>query len=256
MIPQSLKIYIISLPEDQHRRNGMRAQFGSIYDEFEIIDGIRLPDKKALIKLYGQRTYDPALTVSELGCALSHVTALEHFLHSEATYALILEDDAIGNEASIIDIANTMYKLPHDAFLLCGGQEGLRGQPYNYGKPTNIKDVFQIPEIAKKFYTRACCYCVTKTSAAHILAIQKERLGLSDSWDKYFKGWRNFFFTKKILHPTCLVDSNIEAERAISKPAGELARIRKDGVKKVVNRFLSKIILRKLSWLSGFIQIK
>src|SRR5690554_3932318 len=111
MISKNIKIYVISLPEDQHRRDEMRKRFGSIYDEFIIIEGIRLRDETTLVDLYGQKTYDPALTIAELGCALSHVTALEHFLRSEASYALILEDDAIGSETEIIDIYNTINNL-------------------------------------------------------------------------------------------------------------------------------------------------
>lgn len=256
MKSKDLNIYVISLPEDFSRRTEMRKRFGSIYDEFEIIDGIRLYEKQSLPIFHNQEAYDATLTVAELSCALSHVTALENFLRSEASYALILEDDAIGSATDIVDIADAIRKLPDDAFLLCGGQEGLRGQPYNYGKPTNIRDVFQIPEVAKKFYTRACCYCVTKPSAAHLVAIQRKCLGLSDNWGGYFKKWKNFFFTKKILHPTCLINSHIENERRTNIPANELARIRNDGIPKVLKRFLSKIFLRKFSHLIGLIKIK
>lgn len=256
MTLRQLKVYVISLPEDQHRREAMRTRFGAIYDKFEIIDGVRLPAKQSLADIYGQRAYDPMLTVAELGCALSHVSALENFLRSGTDYALILEDDAIGCAEDIVDISSLIQQLPLDAFLLCGGQEGLRGQLYNYGKPTSITGVFQIPEITKKFFTRACCYCVTRPSATHLLATQKKSLGLSDDWETYFRGWRNFFFTRKILHPTCLIDSNIEPTRVINKPEGEFSRIRRDGVRKVLNRFFSKLLIRKLSRPLGLIRIE
>ena len=252
----NLKIYVISLREDQHRREEMRKQFGCFYEKFEIIEGIRLSDKYSLSNFHGQQKYDSTLTTAELGCALSHVTALEHFLRSESIHALILEDDVIGGSADLADIANAMHKLPDDAFLLCGGQEGLRGEPYNYGKPTAMTNVFQIPEVAKKFYTRACCYGVTKSSAAHIVAIQRKNMSLSDNWGIYFKGWDNFFFMKKISHPINLVDSNIEQERIINTPTNEIARIRRDGVSKVISRFLSKLILRIFHRQLGFVQVK
>lgn len=255
MIPKNIKVYVISLPEDQCRRNDMRKRFGCMYDDFEIIDGVRLSERKELADIYGRQSFDLKLTLAELGCALSHVSALERFIRSKASCALILEDDAIGAAADIIEIANVMESLPNDAFLLCGGQDGLRGEPYNYGKQCGIKDVFQIPGIAKKFYTRACCYCVTVQSAAHLLGIQKRELGLSDNWGDYFKEWESFFFTKKIMHPICLFDSNIEFDRLASVPKSELARIRKDGISRVLKRFFSKLLIRRFSSLLGLVKI-
>ncbi len=254
--PIHLEIFVISLREDQHRREEMRRQFSPIYDEFKIIDGLRLSDKHSLPDVHGQQTYDPTLTTAELGCALSHVKALEQFLQSSATHALILEDDVIGSATDIAEIANALQELPNDAFLLCGGQDGLRGEAYNYGKPTIIKDIFKIPRIARKFYTRACCYCVTKPAAARIVAMQKSKLTLSDTWEHYFNDWGNFFFTKKIAHPTDLAGSNIERERAKNTPQSELSRIRKDGIRKIIRRFLSKAILRAFPHQLGLVRIE
>lgn len=256
IIPRDLKVYVISLPEDQQRRDAMRRQFGVIYDEFEVVDGVRLSSRELLIEFYGQKKFDSALTIAELGCALTHLSVLEDFMRSDSTYALILEDDVIGNANDILEIASIIQNLPSDAFLLCGGQEGLRGQPYNYGVKTDIENVFLLPKIVRKFYTRACCYCVTKSSASHIVEQQRNNLSLSDNWDKYFKNQDDFFFTKKISHPTCLASSNIEQERAANIPRNELARVMRDGVLKTLSRFITKILVMRYHRLLGLSKVK
>ncbi|WP_282267233.1 glycosyltransferase family 25 protein [Stenotrophomonas sp. PS02298] len=251
-----MKVYLISLAEDQHRREQMRKRFACSYEDFEHIEGIRLTNRNVLSQIYDIRNFDDNLTTPELGCAISHTKALEAFLASGAPYALILEDDAIGDDSDIAAIANAIKQLPSDTFLLCGGQEGLRGQIYNYGRSTQIASVYQIPSIAKKFFTRACCYCVTRPSAQRILTSQRKSLHLSDNWGRYFHAWTSFYYIKRIAHPLDLSDSNIERERARSAPATELSRIYQDGIVTILHRLFSKILLRTLHRKLGLTRIE
>ena len=77
-----------------------------------------------------------------------------------------------------------------------------------------------------------------------------------DNWDKYFKNRDDFFFTKKISHPTCLASSNIEQERAANIPRNELARVMRDGVLKTLSRFITKILVMRYHRLLGLSKVK
>lgn len=256
MTSRKHNIYVISLPESTERRERLRQQFDSIYDEFEIIHGIRLVDSNELRSRFSQKNHDPELSLPELGCAMTHLIALEQFLQSGAHYAIILEDDVIGTAIDIDVICNIMEKLPNDAFFLCGGQEGLRGQSYNYGKLHAPSGSYWIPDIAKKFYTRACCYCVTVPSAKRIVTLQRTRLQVSDDWNRFFLNWRSFYFSAVISHPLDLTDSNIEDERTSGVASSFLARVKRDGVSKISKRALSKIMLRRFGHFLGFVKIR
>jgi glycosyl transferase family 25 len=157
---------------------------------------------------------------------------------------LILEDDVIGTAAGIEQVKRIMSELPPDAFLVCGGQEGLRGQRFNYGAPTRVPGVYKVPRIAKKFFTRACCYCVTRESAQVLLGQQERRLGVSDNWGKYFDAHPGFYFCGIFQHPIDLTGSYIERERLAKRPRTEIGRIRDDGIGYVLGRFFSKVVLR------------
>lgn len=240
----SFIIYLISLPEDEQRRASLRKRFPSSFDGFRLIPGTVLKDAKQLTSEFKINSWNKDMTLPELGCAISHVRALEDFIKSNATHALIIEDDIIGSDQEIIEIEENIKQLPSNSFLLCGGQEGLRGEKYNYGKRTVMNDVFFIPRYLRKFYTRACCYCVTRDAALHILHHQRKRLYLTDDWGFYFKKWKNFYFTKKINHPLDLSDSHLEKSRQQAIPKGELARIKRDGMRKIFSRFFSKILAK------------
>lgn len=251
-----MKVYLISLPEDELRRQVVRKRFDGVLDSIEIVDGVRLIEKKQVLVGYGVRALDDRLTLSEAGCALSHLIALKRFLASGEPYCLILEDDVIGTKEHVHSIMKLMESLPADTFLLCGGQQGLRGEAYNYGRRTAHPGVYFIPKFVRKFYTRACCYVVTRASAETLLKKQLEFLSVSDNWGKYLYEWKNFYFTKQISHPTDLKWSHIENERRANKPKGELARIQDDGARYVLSRFFSKFLLKNFSVKLGLEKIQ
>lgn len=48
--------------------------------------------------------YGKILTPGEVGCALSHVKALEYFLETDDSYCLILEDDIKGGDKELNEL--------------------------------------------------------------------------------------------------------------------------------------------------------
>lgn len=94
----SLHVYIVNLQRATERWKNVSARvdpLGFAYTRIEAVDGrlIALPipefDQTGHRLLTGRRPIPP-----EIGCYLSHIRAVDAFLASEHTHALILEDDA------------------------------------------------------------------------------------------------------------------------------------------------------------------
>ncbi|MEM4620005.1 MAG: glycosyltransferase family 25 protein [Desulfurococcaceae archaeon] len=81
------------------------------------------------------------MTPGEVGCALSHMKAYENLIHSGEEYALILEDDVIGNDKDIEKIHELIPELLNrygNRFVwYVGGMEGL-SKKYIHVKKTSI----------------------------------------------------------------------------------------------------------------------
>lgn len=237
-----MKTYVISLPDDVDRRRALRSRFKADYEGFEFITAVGVPDISQAISSLGVSSVCRWLTRPEVACSLSHLIAIEAFLRSREACCLILEDDVIGEPQDLRKLADVMDSLPSDAFLLCGGQQGLCGSRYAYGKPTSVAGVFAVPEIARRFFARTCCYCLTPAKAERILAAQREKLGPADDWHAHLRGVKNFFFIDQIRHPEDPVDSRIEAAR-ISVASSRIQKLIRDGVVKTMARNVAKLLL-------------
>jgi glycosyl transferase family 25 len=89
----------INLDRSSQRRAHMEQQLNAHGLRYERISGV---DGEQALKNFSsqqqQRFFDchgKKILAGELGCYLSHLKALESFLHSDATSAVILEDDAL-----------------------------------------------------------------------------------------------------------------------------------------------------------------
>ena len=98
---EDFRAYVISLRNDNPRRADLIERFGARDFQFQVLDAI--DGRAGLSQAYEAevdraswlRRYARQPTDAELACALSHREACRHFLKSGATYALIMEDDAI-----------------------------------------------------------------------------------------------------------------------------------------------------------------
>lgn len=240
---QKPPIYLISMKSDVARRTELRRRFGSVYDSFTLIEGVQGIDKPP--GSFRPRAWrDPnqkELATRQIGCALSHVRALERFLESKATRCLILEDDVIGDPQCLHCTWALMGELPQDAFVLLGGQEGLRGRRYLAGIKLMGLDAWRLPQISRQFAARAVSYGVTRNVAEIILARQKACLDNPDQWDSLLQGHRNVFFAEIFRHPLDLAASHIEPMRLAARRRPIFSRILEDGIWVSVRRNLSKL---------------
>ncbi|MCG5526262.1 glycosyltransferase family 25 protein [Ectothiorhodospira haloalkaliphila] len=250
-----LEIVVISLPNDCKRREHLRQQFPRYFQTFHIIDGIdlRAPDSGINVTLPTQcsRLARKPLTREEIGCAMSHLKALEYAASSKACSVLILEDDVLGTDESIDAIDAVIQELPKHHFLLCGGQEGLRGERYLYGRKKGDNH-YLLPGVVLRFVARACAYAVTPSMAVVIQKRQRQCLDRADHWRMLLLSERAIFFTQKLKHPSTPNESHLEKGRSILKQENPWRRARADGLRYTLMTQAIKIVLpiiaRALGW--------
>lgn len=107
-------IYLISLEQDIQRRSELAQRFPENYPKMHWIkainsNGFSAKDYFSYATQYFH-SHKKMITPSEVGCTLSHIKALEIFLKTDEEYALILEDDIIGEDESIKIIKSIILK--------------------------------------------------------------------------------------------------------------------------------------------------
>ncbi len=255
-----MKIYLISLEQDIQRRAELAQRFPKTYPNMQWIKAVN--GKKLLAKDYffhAQqyfKNHQKIITPSEVGCALSHIQALEAFLETDDEYALILEDDIIGKDEAINFIENTLIKHKLDGIVLCGGQIPLHIEKYKLYK--NIREsIFIVPNFSKKFFFGTCCYVINKHIAKFIIHYQLNNFTKADCWNELLGVSINLYYMDILKHPFEMNNSHIENERTnfyIDEP-NFLKRVYKQGVFwKVYNRIRNDIY-RWVLILKGYKQI-
>ena len=100
--------------------------------------------------------------MAEVGCSLSHVKAYEAFLASEAKFALIFEDDVIGDDNAIKEAFLAASKMPENSVLICGMQDGLEGRFSAFGKKVDSslsKPLWQVSKHSFQAFTEQGLMC-------------------------------------------------------------------------------------------------
>ncbi|QCD52081.1 glycosyltransferase family 25 protein [Campylobacter sp. RM16192] len=213
---QENSLFLISLKKDDARRETLKNRFAS-YDKFNIIDAIdgRVMSAKEYFgyALRSFKAYNRLLSPGEIGCSLSHMSAYEEFLNSGAKFALIFEDDVIGDDEGIKNAFELADKIDKNSILICGCQDGLEGRFSAFGK--RLEDDFYL--VSKHSYVsiyRAAAYIVTRDSAKALLETHKRAICTADLWSYLLTSNKlNMYFSDIFAHPIDLSDSNINAER-------------------------------------------
>ena len=130
-----LSCYVISLARSSDRRTAISVALAGISIDFEFIDAVDArmpfpPDLLARIDRKGiQSRLGRTMSNGEIACAFSHSRAYDAFLNSTASYALILEDDAILTRELACFITNGHYRArPMFVFYHSGARVLSRSQ--------------------------------------------------------------------------------------------------------------------------------
>lgn len=215
-----MDIYLVSLKSDVSRREELKKRFPKYYDSFKIIDAV--DGRELSAKEYFHQTahfveyYNRIMSPSELGCSLSHINILKDFLLSNEKVALILEDDVLGSDNDIEKIIGISKNIDENSLLICGCQDGLGSIEYLYGKRILQDKAWELSNFSYDYIMRTASYLVTRKSAKAILDYQNKEIMLADNWNKFFIGTPvKISYTEVFLHPLELVNSHIEADRAV-----------------------------------------
>lgn len=107
--------HVISLKEELERRKDIRTQLDNLNIKFDFFDAIDLRNCNALElndKCKDNINLNRKLTSGEIGCALSHISIYKRVISNEEDWSLVIEDDALLNNASsekitrVISLAN------------------------------------------------------------------------------------------------------------------------------------------------------
>lgn len=135
------KVYVITLKSSKERQNRFKEVLDGLnYSVAWGIDG-RMLKKSQIIK---NNLYDPHLTkilkkrkgrkpgdlsLSRVGCALSHINVCQNVVKNGYKNALILEDDPLVKARSFDFLTNSLEELPEDWELLYLGNWGANTNP-------------------------------------------------------------------------------------------------------------------------------
>lgn len=212
-----MRTQVVSLAQDVSRRRNFDEAFRGVGLDYSFCDAIyggQLPASKYFeMGVQGQKRI---LSPAELGCSLSHCSALKKLLVNDLSFGLILEDDVkIQNRQLLSEFLHIAYK-PNTLYIL-GGQQGLR-------RPQCLASVRKKKKgthgrWSSYFLQRTCCYGGDQDTLTRLHAYLSERTQkiLADDWSKivYGTGIASIEYWPIFEHPTDLSHSHIEQDRLL-----------------------------------------
>lgn len=174
-----MKIYVVSIEEEKSPRLSKFLSQNFFEQGALSITKIGIKGGELSAKEYfekGVKGRAKPLTPAELGCTLSHLSALENFLETNEELALIFEDDAIlSSELNFKDLEKELknFNLPKNILFSLGGiqmKESLKVRGILKNNKLFNKDVL---EVHPHFYNRvnyAVAYVVDREMAKNLIA--------------------------------------------------------------------------------------
>ena len=227
MTTPTIPVYLVSLEQDTARRDAFKQRFPGIWPaitHLPAVDGRKLDATSYFMHAKGSlQAGRGIMSPAEVGCALSHLAALNAFLASGHKQALILEDDVLGNDADIERAIKLAGELAERDILICGGQEALSHRKYQLGKQGRNPQHYILAPFSYRYMFRTCCYIVSRPAAERIIATQEKGLRVADDWGAFFdNSGIHMHLINALSHPEDLSSSRIEAERIdVSKSRGK-----------------------------------
>ncbi len=117
-----IDIYIINLDRDMHRWNTISDHMDALampYRRWQATDGNTIDTSK-----FNNAALEAGIFIcdfrewskNEAACGISHIKLLQHLVHSQTPWAMILEDDGLLGCSVPLDIA--LWEIPEDAELI------------------------------------------------------------------------------------------------------------------------------------------
>ena len=185
---EEFKVYIVNLKHSTERRKNilseLKKQNIKNFQIIDAIDGKKLQDKDLKnFTCSSDKKYNSLgqkLTLSQIGCALSHIKIYKDFIKSDESYALILEDDAIfldNFSYSLQKFIIKNFKYKKQIFLLSELKEFVK-------KPIDTMKNYEVVKVTNAFFTHA--YLINKEAAKSIMKFNFPIKTVADNF-VYFK---------------------------------------------------------------------
>jgi len=157
------------------------------------------------------------LSSPEIGCMLSHKTALEYFVRSKgSTHALFLEDDIYPKHDFSLERIYAILQRTESGFIHLGGQDGLKPlfKPTLFAKNSG-GGALELNRYFLSFLYRTCCYCVDVLTAAKILRVYEKYNVVADNWAfiRRKAKIKRMILYDMVSHPENLTESLLESTR-------------------------------------------
>ena len=168
------KIYVINLLEDVRKRNYIHILLKKYKINYNLIIVDRI-DKEIYSDLVNNNNNN-GISISELGCCMSHMWCLLDMIKNKYENCIIFEDDIILSKAFTNSFLNILKKKPDIDFLLLGAHD------YNFSKIhyKNVKNNLYKPEIFKNLYGAHANY-YSNSGAEKMLSIRLANLSYFDN---------------------------------------------------------------------------
>ncbi len=127
-LPPGVLVYVINLKRATDRWAAISANLDALglpYERVEAVDGRQLPDNVEAFDDRGYRLrHGKKVNKGEIGCYLSHIEVCRRFLQSNASFALVLEDDAQLDSETVDVLARALEWAPLWDLLRLSGIHG------------------------------------------------------------------------------------------------------------------------------------
>lgn len=200
------KVYIINLFEDIRKRNYIHILFKKYKINYNLIIVDRV-DKK----IYDKLLPNGNISISELGCCMSHMWCLFDIIKNKYENSLIFEDDVILSKTFIESFLNVFKIKPKIDFLMLGAHD------YNFSKLhfKNVKNGLYRPEINCKNLFGAHANFYSNLGAKKMFNIRLTNLSFFDNeYNLLFDTLPNSYICYPNLAIANVSESSINHEKA------------------------------------------
>lgn len=256
-----MKKYLISIEQENSPRLAAffsQTTFKNYKNEFKQfgIVGTEFPSAEyfKLAVAGKERPLSPA----ELGCTLSHMSAVRDFLKSDDDYACIFEDDAQSLEHIDLDALESQVQALHlksGFFLMLGGIQLSLNRQIRGKILTQKLFSTQVLSIHPYYYDKlsyAYAYVIDRQMAQYLVQYH-EQPQLYDHWNKFEQHglqphfYASFLFDHPDLDDCTLNNSYLSTERSTLTEIRSRKRTRLDRFKNSILKRLYKFMLQLYS---------
>lgn len=193
----SVKYFVISLKNQEARRKNICSILEQHKVDFELFDATygkdMTPEEQSLcsnesqtiLNLKGNRKVliEDELSLSEKGCAMSHLRLYQHIIDQNLDYAVIMEDDVIPNDYAFEAINNLDAIKEHWDVINFSSDFGIRSLPgarkYCYKEDKSFyfqrlgmrNDTLDAIFNLRRFIIYAACYVITKDACKKLVEL-------------------------------------------------------------------------------------